>query len=178
VGEVVAAFLITGNPGSGKTTLARELSKRGCAAIDADELAGWETHSGEEVTEPADVDDAWRMVHRWVWRERLMSDLVNTYAAVAKDVYVCGIARNQRELLQLFDAVFLLAMDDVTQAARLRTADNARRGSGIRAQILEGRAAFEHEARSVGAVVLDARLPPAVLADVVMQHAAAARRSW
>jgi 2-phosphoglycerate kinase len=34
------AILIPGNPGSGKASLASELARRGCAAIDADDLAG------------------------------------------------------------------------------------------------------------------------------------------
>jgi dephospho-CoA kinase len=44
------AVLITGNPGSGKTSLAAELARRGCAVLDADDLAGWETAAGEPVT--------------------------------------------------------------------------------------------------------------------------------
>lgn len=34
-------------------------------------------------------------------------------------VVLCGIAINQRELLDLFDKVLLLAMDEDTQVARL-----------------------------------------------------------
>ena len=43
----MSAFLITGNPGSGKTTIARELSRRGLIAVDADDTAHWETTAGE-----------------------------------------------------------------------------------------------------------------------------------
>jgi dephospho-CoA kinase len=167
----VGAFLVTGNPGAGKTTLARELMRRGYVALDADELAGWENESGEAVTAPADATDAWRVTHRWVWRRRRVSKLVAAYAAAGRDVFLCGIARNQRQLLDLFDAVFLLVLDDATQAERLRTPGNAHRGDALRAQIREGRDAFEREMRSAGAVVLDARLPPAVLADLVVQRA-------
>ena len=80
-------------------------------------------------------------------------------------------SRNQRELLDLFDAVFLLALDDATQAERLRSPENAHRSDALCAQIREGRDEFQHEMRSAGAVVLDARLPPGVLADLVLQQA-------
>jgi broad-specificity NMP kinase len=167
----MGAFLVTGNPGAGKTTLARELTRRGYAALDADELAGWENESGEAVTAPDDPTDAWRVAHRWVWRRRHVSELVRAYADAGRDVFLCGIARNQRELLDLFDGVFLLALDDATQAERLRTPENVHRGDALRAQISEGRDAFEQQMRSAGAVVLDARLPPTVLADVVLRQA-------
>ncbi len=40
------AYLITGNPGSAKSDLAAELSRRGLAAADADDLAFWEGSAG------------------------------------------------------------------------------------------------------------------------------------
>lgn len=40
---------------------------------------------------------------------------------------LCGIAVNQREMLDCFDLVFLLTLDDTTQLARLDTASNAHR---------------------------------------------------
>ena len=48
----MAAFLVTGNPGSGKTTLAAELARRGLVAIDPDydpELSYWEDDAGTQI---------------------------------------------------------------------------------------------------------------------------------
>ena len=42
----MAAFLITGNPGSGKTTLAEELSRRGLIAIDPDYVPAFTGRGG------------------------------------------------------------------------------------------------------------------------------------
>jgi len=147
----VGAFLVTGNPGSGKTTLARELSRRGYAALYADQLVGWETESGEEVTGPADATDAWQLAHRWVWRETPRDRGHSCRCSPGRDVFLCGIALSQRELLYLFGAVFLLALDETTQEERLRTPASAHRSEALRAQIREGRATFERAQWSAGA---------------------------
>src|SRR4051794_32350642 len=63
----MAAFLITGNPGSGKTTIAQELTRRRLIAVDADETAHWETASGEPAVQPEHASDEWLLGHRWVW---------------------------------------------------------------------------------------------------------------
>jgi hypothetical protein len=61
-------------------------------------------------------------------------------------VFICGIARNQDELLDLFDRVFLLHIDRPTQEARLACQDlldppgRTEAGSG---DIRPGRAVFE-----------------------------------
>ena len=56
----MAAFLITGNPGSGRTTLAGELARRGFTALDTDRIAGGEAASGTpgEARRPGAVQAA------------------------------------------------------------------------------------------------------------------------
>ena len=68
----MAAFLVTGNPGSGKTTLAG------------------------------------------------LQEVFNEHS---DPVFVCGIARNIRDVLDLFDCVLLLRIDADTQEERLRVYD-------------------------------------------------------
>ena len=46
------AYLITGNPGSGKSALAAELARRGLITVDADDLAFWEDKAGVRVDQP------------------------------------------------------------------------------------------------------------------------------
>jgi adenylate kinase family enzyme len=73
----VAAFLITGNPGSGKTTVALELTRRGFTALDTDAIAGWETATGVSVSQPEHATDEWLLEHRWVWSSgRAASDRI------------------------------------------------------------------------------------------------------
>ena len=43
----MGAFLVTGNPGSGKTAMVEKLPRLGHAAVDTDDtISGWETGSG------------------------------------------------------------------------------------------------------------------------------------
>jgi dephospho-CoA kinase len=172
----MSAFLITGNPGSGKTTIARELSRRGLIAVDADETAHWETNSGVPVSQPEHASDAWLLGHRWVWSRPRLEDLIRPHVAAGRHIFLCGIAMNQRDMLDLFTMVFLLSIDHETQLARLRTPDNADRNAAQRTQIIEGRVTFERQMRAAGAVVLDGSQPIPELASRIHDEASGTDR--
>lgn len=133
------AYLITGNPGSGKTTVALELTERGLTALDTDEIAGWETAEGRAVGQPDHPTEEWLRDHRWVWRRNHLEDAIRARATAGRPVFLCGIAVNQREMLDCFDLVFLLSLDDATQLERLDTVANAHRNTAQRAKIIRGR---------------------------------------
>ncbi len=98
-------YLITGNPGSGKSTLAAELSRRGLVAVDADGLAFWEDSAGVQVAQPPDADDNWLLAHRWVWNHSRIEQPIAASLGDGRAVFFCGIARNQSEMLDLFEQV-------------------------------------------------------------------------
>src|SRR5688572_12735384 len=148
----MCAYLITGNPGSGKSTLARELSRRGLIAIDADDLAFWADGDGRPVDQPADADDDWRLAHRWVWSRTRIMQAVTTAGGDANSTFILGIARNQGEMLDIFDKVFLLVIDEDTQNARLAQATSPHRTEAIKQQIRDGRPIFEAEMLARGAI--------------------------
>ena len=166
----MAAFLITGNPGSGKTAVALELTRRGFTAVDTDEIAGWETATGIPVSQPERATDEWLLSHRWVWNRKRLEGAIRTRTPVGQHIFLCGIAMNQREMLDFFELVFLLSLDDATQLDRLNTASNAHRNGAQRAQIIQGRPVFEQEMRSAGAVILDGRQPTPVVASRIVQE--------
>lgn len=83
-------------------------------------------------------------------------------------VFVCGIAANIDKVVDLFDAVFLLHIGETTQEARLVAHDAANppgRSEEGRQEIRDGRAAFEAQMASLGAIVLDGAAPTPPVAD-------------
>jgi shikimate kinase len=169
--EEMSAYLITGNPGSGKSTLARELARRGLIALDADDLAFWADSDGRPVNQPADVDDDWRLAHHWVWsRTRIRQAVTTTTGGAATSTFICGIARNQGEMLDLFDQVFLLVIDEDTQNARLAQATSPDRTDAVKQQIRDGRPVFEAEMLARGAIPLDGSAPPETIAGRLLTH--------
>src|SRR3954471_17872008 len=101
--------LITGNPGSGKTTMVAQLTRLGHDAIDSDEeIARWE-----------DSPDG----RRWMWdRDRLELAIELT-----PGLFVCGIAINLRDMLDLFDHIFLLRSMPRRRSSGSRLRETARR---------------------------------------------------
>jgi len=91
-------------------------------------------------------------------------------------VFVCGIALNPDQFLDLFDRVFVLQIDEATQEARLAAHDALNtpgRSEAGRQEIREGRAVFEAQMLSLGAIPLDGTAPTALLADELLALVAA-----
>jgi hypothetical protein len=170
------AFLVTGNPGSGKSALAAELSRRGLLAVDSDddtELAHWVDAAGDRVAGPQRPDEQWLRAHRWVWSRFRMRAVL---AGQDRAVFVCGIADNQDALLDLFDRVFLLHIDGPTQETRMAAHDAlnpAGRTEAGRRQIRDGQAVFEAQMLRHGAIAVDGTAPSAVVADQLLALVAA-----
>jgi energy-coupling factor transporter ATP-binding protein EcfA2 len=170
----MAAFLVTGNPGSGKSTLAQELARRGLATIDPDydpELSFWEDDAGNRVSQAMGAgapDEQWLRAHRWVWNRSRLQDLLTQQPA---PVFVCGIALNIDQVLDLFDRLFLLRIDAVTQEERLLAHDTSHppgRSEAGRQQIRDGRPIFEAQMLKLGAIALDGAASTDAVADQLL----------
>ena len=170
----MAAFLVTGNPGSGKSTLAQELARRGLATIDPDcdpELSYWEDDAGKRVSRaegPAAPDEQWLRAHRWVWNRSRLQDVLTQHQV---PVFVCGIALNIGQVLDLFDRLFLLRIDADTQEERLLAHDTSHspgRTEAGRQQIRDGRPVFEAQMLKLGAIALDGAASTDAVADQLL----------
>jgi hypothetical protein len=170
------AFLVTGNPGSGKSALANELARRGWPAIDPDydrEFSYREDAAGRPIGGPRSPGEQWLRSHRWVWSRSGMEEALARHGRAA---FVCGIARNLDQLLDLFDGVFLLQIDERTQEDRLIAHDAVHppgRSEAGRQEIREGRAEFQAQMLKIGGTALDGIARTASLADQILALVAA-----
>jgi gluconate kinase len=116
-------YLIDGVSGSGKTTAASELHRRGYQAIHGDRQLMYRgdptTSSPIEVPEwfPDDQARAGWISDHLCWPPAEVADLAaNDEEPVT---FFCGGSRNSRSFLHLFDAVFILEIDRDTLIQRL-----------------------------------------------------------
>lgn len=159
----MTAILITGVPGSGKSSVAGELSRRGYSALDADEdasLSGWVSivESGER---PSEASANWFTDHRWEWNMSRLDELI---AQIGDDIlFVCGSASNLEELVGRFSKVIALEIDVETLADRLDAIDQAYGFPGgdgdTRGQIERWLPTDQDRLRELGADMVDARRP-------------------
>ena len=155
-------YLIEGVSGTGKTSVCRELQRRGCHAINGDtELA----YQGDRRTgEP--VDGLGHEHHIWnVDKVRaLMAD--QSHAAS----FFCGGARNLSSFVDLFDEVFVLDIDLDTLNRRLagRPEDEFGGKPGERELILRLHATKEDVPK--GGVVIDATAPIERVVDEILKR--------
>ena len=110
-------YLITGRPGSGKTTVIEALRRRGFQAFNADDMPEVtkleEQETGKPVPWPEGVVD-WKK-YIWNWQEAGLQKLLQNES----DVFIGGIVGNQQKFYPLFDKIFALTIDAETLRKRL-----------------------------------------------------------
>ncbi|MBI3494634.1 nucleoside kinase [Candidatus Saccharibacteria bacterium] len=155
---------IDGISGTGKTTAAEELARRGYTALDADESFGY--YGNPETGEPTDE----RTQHNWIWD----IDKVKTLAVSSGDttIFVCGGAMNQDRVRDIFDKRFTLVIDNDTMRHRLMTRTNNEFGKhpdDLARQLEWNKGATEY-AKSIGAIVIDATKPIEQVVDNILRE--------
>jgi dephospho-CoA kinase len=110
-------YLITGRPGSGKTTVIEALKRRGFQAFNTDDMPEVtkleDQETGKPVPWPEGVVDWKRYI--WNWQEAGLRKLLQT----EDDVFIGGIVGNQQKFYPLFDTIFALTISAETLRTRL-----------------------------------------------------------
>jgi len=118
------ATLISGNPGSGKSTLTALLRSRGIYALDADvvpSLAAW-LNSANEVVGDGSLQPSPELLATcfWGWARPRVEEVARE---LGEGGVLLGIAVNQWDSTDLFDRLVLLELDAVTQRERVASRD-------------------------------------------------------
>lgn len=167
----MAKVLITGRAGSGKTTVANELLKRGYTAFDADKvpsLSTWvNSKTGEAVT-LADTTTVDTELYDWVWRPTQLENLTRQYV----DFFLCGGADNDFSFDDLFDYHFVLDVSPDIQAERVKNRTNNDYGKGMIAYVLKDQAEHIAQAQLRQSIIIDADQPVEQVVDKVIEKLA------
>jgi broad-specificity NMP kinase len=162
--------LVTGQAGSGKSSVAAELRRRGFAAYDTDAMEGVAGFDYAETGLPVGPGEIEHPIDfrrfSWNWRlDRLLQLLEST-----DDVFICAITSNTVELAHLFDRIFVLVPDRETLAERLRTRTTNTFGKHpTEAEgVLNHNDVIAEEWRGRGGIPIDAARPLETIVDEIL----------
>lgn len=162
----MAKFLVTGYPGTGKSSIAHELRQRGHFAYDTESMRGYmhaeDIATSRHIPLPSPVPAGWFDTSRYVWD----IDKVMRLLQQQDDVYICALADNQEELYAAFDKIFLLLLDTTLMRHRLEWRPATRYGKDTEelSDIMKMHQHFEDSLLNAGAIGIntDKALPDIV----------------
>ena len=165
-------YLITGVAGTGKSTVAEELKKRGYAAYDAD--AGYAFYvnkaTGKRVYHPEKPSFEWYEQHERVFDEAEVEQIFQNHAG--EPLFLACITANQAKYYPQFDKIFLLTADDETIAQRLKMRTNSDFGKHPvdLHRVLSGKKDWDESVKKAGAVVIDSTQPLKQVVEQILDH--------
>jgi dephospho-CoA kinase len=166
----VSLVWITGMSGVGKSSVHRELRRRGRASFDADEdgICAWHDPETGNVVDDQRADGQWAAGHVWRIRRHRVAELARAHEAGT--VFLCGAVANEVDVWDLFDHVICLVADDDTLRHRLRarTTNDFGKDPGELAAILGWNATIRSRYEQFGATIIAATLPLPQVTDAVL----------
>ena len=170
-------YLITGVAGTGKSSAAEELRRRGYAAYDTEEGFSYyiDKRTGERCTYPKEPSPQWYENHERVFDENILLNLFKKHQA--EPLFISSITANQSKFYADFDKIFLLTAPDDTITHRLGTRTNNYFGRHpVDLQRVIGRhQQFDDELKAIGAIEIDATKPVSEMVDQILGHLDEAR---
>lgn len=167
----MAAYLISGRSGTGKSTVCKELIRRGYTAYDGDDvpgMAGWiSIATGKKVDSPYPGHDHVGKFN-WNWDSGILEKLL----LQPNDVFLCGSANNSLDFMPLFDKVFILDLDSDEQRNRINNRTEHDYGKEITVQdsIIAYQKEFVQTARGRGAIIVDAMPRVGLIVDDILSR--------
>ena len=167
----VRNYLIEGVSGTGKTTVATELQRRGYHVVHGDrDLAYYgDPQTGEPLDGPAqervkhDIEFGQR---HWVWDVRKLKSLIADRRFAQS--FFCGGSRNFDQFIALFDRVFVLDVDLDTLKRRLSERPEDEFGGKPNEQELIVRLHATKEDIPKGDIAIDATAPIERVVDQIL----------
>jgi adenylate kinase family enzyme len=162
-------IFITGQSGTGKTTVLKELARRGFATFNTDDLPGLTRLEIKATREPAE----WPAGHidwgfyAWNWQDREIRKIIATQG----DIFVGAIVGNQAQYYPLFDTIIVLTVDDEELFRRRTTRQEQRksdRPQNIRESIAHNQANIAKFIKA-GAIPVQNNLPIDEVADEILR---------
>ena len=146
--------LVTGMSGVGKSTLVRELRRRGFRAYDADD---------DGFSEP-------RADGRWGWRVERVADVLKQGEAAPDLVFFAGCSEEQVALPFDYRVLLTAPAEILVQRLMARTTNGYGRSAEQRAQVLADLADVEPLLRRSADVILVTTEPTPLIADALLRH--------
>jgi dephospho-CoA kinase len=169
----MSLIYVTGISGSGKTAVCEELARRGFEAHEADNTlnAFYHNETGEKLTGFIPValrTPEWRKQHTWKMSKDKLLELKDNSGD--RPVFVCGVAANENDCLDVFDKVFALTIDEATLLHRITTRTNSDFGKaeGEMELLVEWQQTAEEDYRKIGAHIIDATKPLPEVANEIL----------
>lgn len=169
---------ITGISGSGKSSVCKELRRRGYRAYDTDSdgiAFFYHNDTSKPVAEkvaPEDRTPEWRSKHTWKARREDVKKLVTDSSQDI--VFLCGVTSNDAdELWDLFDKVLALHIDEASLKHRImhRTSNDFGKNSHEFSGLLAWQKTAEADYKKLGATLIDATRPLSKVVDEILKQA-------
>ncbi len=165
---------ITGIAGSGKSSVRKELLRRGYEAHGTDEdgiAAFYYNETGEIVDSPVDAPPRtreWHEHHTWKISRQAVEALAER--AKHKGIFLCGTASDDSVVWNLFSQVFALTLNEATLKHRLafRTNNSFGKAAHELESMLEWQKNATDDYEKFGVIIIDATQSLATVVDEIL----------